>query len=230
MCGASSQEKMAFGNEEKISSLLTENFQEFAGKNAAILDNMVKSLSPIESAGPSQFGLAPAEEAAERTVTAENMSAAGAQATNAVRSALASRGGGTSYLPSGSEAEILGSIAQDTAVKEALAQAKITERGYDVGRQNFEFATEELGKAPGELENPVVNAGNSALSGAEGEQKGAEAITQANQAWMAPVAGIIGAGVKMATAGATGGASLAIPSLTDSPISGPNAPGGGYSS
>lgn len=208
MCGASSEQKQAFANEKKISQLLTTNFEEFAGRNSAILDNMISSLSPIESAGPGQYGLPAAEDAALRTSASENISSAGAQASNAVRSALASRGGGTTYLPSGSEASIIGTLAQDTAQKEALAQNQITEKGYDTGRQNWEFATEGLIKAPGELENPVTSAGSGALGGAEAEQKGAEAITQANQAWMAPVAGIIGAGVKAATAGATGGASL----------------------
>jgi hypothetical protein len=208
LCGASDQEKAAFANEQKISNLLTTNFQEFAGKDSAILDNMIKSLSPIQAAGPSQFGLTPVAEAAERTSAAENISAAGAQASNAVRSAMASRGGGMSYLPSGSEAEIVGTIAQDTAVKEALAQSNITAKGFDIGRQNWEFATEGLTKAPGALESPITQAGGEAVTGAGQEQKGAEAITAANQAWMAPVAGIIGAGVKAATAGATGGASL----------------------
>ena len=203
-CGASSQEKSAFANEQKISNLLTANFQEFAGKNSAILDNMIKTLSPISENGPSQFGMSPAQEAAERTSTAENLAGAGAQAANAVRGALASRGGGTTYLPNGSEAAIEGTLAQDTAVKEALAQSRITERGYDLGRQNWEFATEGLMKAPGELENPVNSAGSVATGGAEAEQKGAADITSANQAWMAPVAGIIGAGLKAATAGSGG--------------------------
>ena len=225
-CGASGAEKSAFANEQKVSNLLTENFQEFAGKDSAILDNMVNTLTPIVERGPSQFGLAPAEEAAERTSAAENLSAAGAQAANAVRGALASRGGGTTYLPSGSEASILGTLAQDTAVKEALAQSAITERGYDIGRKNWEFATEGLMKAPGELEAPVTSAGGVANTGAEAESKAAQSITQANQAWMAPVAGIIGAGVKGALGIATGGASLvadaAVPGMSEAKFS----PGG----
>lgn len=197
MCGASSQEKTAFGNEQKLSQLLTTNFQEFAGKNSAILENITSALNPIVSAGPSQFGLAPAAEAAERTSAAENISAAGAQASNAVRGALASRGGGTTYLPSGSEASIIGSMAQDTAVKEALAQSSITQKGYDIGRQNWEFATEGLMKAPGELENPVTAAGKDLMPAAEAVSQGADKITAANRAWEAPVGKIVGAGLSM---------------------------------
>jgi len=192
MCGASSQQKAAYANEQKVSNLLTSQFQDFAGQNQEILSDLTGHLQPISDAGPSQFGMSPAEEAAERTMTAEQLNSAAGQTANAVRGAVASRGGGTSYLPSGSEDAILGSLAQDTAVKEALAQSQITQRGYDIGRQNWEFATSGLSKAPGELENPVTAAGGEAVSGAGLQQKGADSITEANQAWMKPVAGLAG--------------------------------------
>lgn len=172
--------------------MLTTQLSEFAGNNLAILREIQNNLKPIQSAGPEQFGFAPSEEAALRTGTAEQVAAAGAQTANAVRGAVASRGGGTTYLPSGSEASIIGSLAQDTAVKEALAQSAITAKGYDVGRQNWEFATEGLMKAPGELENPVTGAGDAALGGAKAEMEGGKDITDANNAWMQPVGEIIG--------------------------------------
>jgi hypothetical protein len=192
MCGASSQQKSAFANEQKVSNLLTEGLQQIAGDNQLILGNLVKGLTPIQTAGPSQFGFAPAEEAALRTDTAEQLNQASAQTANAVRGAVASRGGGTTYLPSGSEASIIGSLAQDTAVKEAEAQSAITAKGYDIGRQNWEFATQELATAPGELENPITNAGSAASGAASSEMQGGTAITAANQAWEGPVGQIIG--------------------------------------
>ncbi len=191
-CGASKEEKSAFANLQKTSNLLSSTFQDYFGKNSAMMDELTRSLTPIQAAGPSQFGMSPAEEAAERTMTAEQLSQAGAQASGAVRSALASRGGGTTYLPSGSEASILGSLAQDTAVKEALAQAGITQRGYDIGRENWQFATKGLEEAPSAFETPVIEAGRAASGAAGEEMQGGEAITQANQAWMGPVGQIIG--------------------------------------
>jgi hypothetical protein len=200
-CGASKEQKQAFANEQTVANLLKTNFEQFAGENQSILQNLTSTLTPIETAGPSQWGMSAGQEAAERTMAAETLSSAGAQASNAVRGALASRGGGQTYLPSGSEAAILGTLAQDTAVKEAEAQSFITERGYDIGRENFEFATEGLMRAPGELEAPVTSAGAGAIGGAGQEMAGANAITAANNAWMAPVAGIVGAGVSAATGG-----------------------------
>ncbi len=227
ICGASKEEKTAFANETKVSSLLTSTFQKFAGDNASILSELTHNLTPIESAGPSQFGFTPAEEAARRTGTAEQINAAGSQVSNAVRSALASKGGG-STLPSGSEASIIGALAQDTAVKEALAQSDITAKGYDIGRQNWEFATEGLMKAPGELENPVTNAGDAALGGAKAEMEGGQAITQANQAWMQPVGAIIGGVAGGLTGGAKGGGAPkggGIPKTSANPL---DSSGGGW--
>lgn len=192
MCGASHEQKQAYANEEKVSNMLTTIAQNFAGVNTDMLSEIKDSLTPIQEAGPSQFGLSPTAEAAERTSAAENLNVAAAQTANAVRSAVASRGGGTTYLPSGSEASIIGSLAQDTAVKEALAQSQITQKGYDIGRQNWEFATEGLEKAPSAFETPVIQAGEAASGAAANQMKGADEITQANQAWMQPVGAIIG--------------------------------------
>lgn len=192
MCGASKEQKDAYANEKKVSTMLTNIATNFAGIDTDMLTSIKDHLTPIQEAGPSQFGLTPTAEAAERTSAAENISAAGAQAANAVRSTLASRGGGTTYLPSGSEASIIGSLAQDTAVKGALAQADITQKGYDIGRQNWQFATEGLEKAPSAFETPVIQAGEAASGAAAGQSKAANDITAANQAWMQPVGAIIG--------------------------------------
>ena len=191
-CGASSQQKSAYANEQKISGLLTENFENFARTHKNILGELTGSLTPIAEAGPGQFGFTPEETAAMRTDAAEQLNAAGTNATNAVRSAVASEGGGTTYLPSGSSASILGALAENTAVKEAEAQSGITQAGYAQGNKNWQMATQELAAAPGELENPVSGAGGAAVNAASLEQSGAQAITQANQAWMQPVGQIIG--------------------------------------
>lgn len=208
-CGASSQEKGAFANEQKVSGLLTSAFQQVMGTNMNILDSLTGALKPIVSAGADQFGFTPAEEAARRTEATERLASAGGQATNAVRSAEASRGGGNVYLPSGSEASIEASLAQDTAQKEATAQLDITKQGYDVGRQKFFEATNLLAEAPGKLEGPITGMGSAAESAAASELKGGEAITAANRAWEGPVAGLIGAGLSFIPKpqGAKGGSS-----------------------
>ncbi len=168
------------------------------------------SLAPQVRGGPGAYGFSASEDAARRGQATEQIAQAGSQAANAVRSAVASRGGGNTFLPSGSQEAIDAALAQDTAVKQAEAQLGITEQGYETGRENYFKSLALAGALPGELENPATRAGYVALGGAEAQEKGAEAITQANQAWMAPVAGMLGA-VGGAAIGRFGGGGGGIP-------------------
>ena len=95
-------------------------------------------------------------------------------------------------LPSGSAAALEGDLALKQASKEATDQAAITQKGYDVGRQNFFQAEQAEAAAPGELEAPITSAGGADLGGVEAVTKSADDITQANNAWFAPVMGAIG--------------------------------------
>jgi hypothetical protein len=192
LCGATGAQKRAAAQEQSIASLLTSNFQKVFGDNELVLKNITDSLTPIVERGPSQYGLSPQEDAALRTkATAENAAKA-QQVTNSVRSAMAARGGGNTYMPTGSEAAIEGQLAEEQAQKQADTQLGITEKGYDVGRQNFFGAEGALQSAPGALEAPITNAGNSADSAAGLSMQGATEIADANNAWIAPVAGMIG--------------------------------------
>jgi len=145
------------------------------------------------NAGANQYGFSQGEDAAMRTQATEQNAAAGRNASNATRSALASVGGGNTLLPNGSSAAINAGLAEDQAQKQAESQLAITQKGYDVGRQNFFGAEQALAAAPGELEAPISQAGSVASGAASNEMEGGTAITQANQAWVAPVAGMIGA-------------------------------------
>lgn len=204
MCGASGQQKQAYGDIASLANTLRSNFQTIFAGNMNILNNLESSLAPTVAGGVGQYGFTGAEDAAKRTQATEQIAQAGAQASNLVRGSLAAQGGGNTFLPSGSEAAIESSLAQNTAVKQAQAQLGITEQGYETGRENYFQSVGLAGGLPGELENPATSAGNAALGGAQAQMEGANAITQANNAWVAPVAGMIGA---------VGSAALGIPSL-----------------
>jgi len=210
VCGASSQQKEAFGTIKTLENTLRGDFQTIFGENQGILNMLEGSLAPQVRGGPGAYGFSASEDAARRGQATEQIAQAGSQAANAVRSAVASRGGGNTFLPSGSQEAIDAALAQDTAVKQAEAQLGITEQGYETGRENYFKSLALAGALPGELENPATRAGYVALGGAEAQEKGAEAITQANQAWMAPVAGMLGA-VGGAAIGRFGGGGGGIP-------------------
>ena len=193
MCGASKEQKESYGNVKSLGNMLRGAFQTIFAKNQGILDHLEASLDPQVRGGASAYGYSASEDAAKRGQATEQIAQAGTQAANVVRSAAASRGGGNTFLPSGSQEAIDATLAQDTAVKQAEAQMGITEQGYEVGRENYYKSVALAGALPGELENPATQAGDVALGGAKAQEQGAEAITQANNAWMAPVAGMLGA-------------------------------------
>lgn len=192
MCGASGQQASAFANEKTVSGLLTTAFQKVFGQNTNIIDSLNTALQPIIAAGPNQFGFSPAEAAAMRTQATDLISSGGEAASNAARSAMASRGGGNTYLPSGSEAAINAGLAEQTAQQNATAQEGITQAGYQQGRQNFFNATSGLAGETAQLESPIGQLGNAAVGAAGEEMSGANAITQANNAWLAPTLGLVG--------------------------------------
>lgn len=192
LCGATGGQKQAAGNEMKVSNLLTSDYEKIFADNNNILDSITGALKPVVEAGPSQYGFNATEDAAMRTQATDRIASAGRSATNAVRSTLASQGGGNTYLPSGSEAAIIGSLAEDQASKQADAQLSITEKGYETGRENFFKSEGALTAAPGALENPATAAGGAAEGASTAAMGGQTDIANAQNAWMAPVAGIVG--------------------------------------
>lgn len=204
MCGPSKQQSEAYNNQTKLNQDITGQMSTIFGDNKNILSSVTGALTPVVDKGVNQYGFNPAEDAALRTQATDANAAAGQQTTNAVRSTLAGEGGGTTYLPSGSEATIEGQLAQTEAQKEADTQLGITEKGYDQGRQNFFEADSALTGGAAQLESPEISAENAA-SGSQGqENNAAESITQANDAWVAPVAGLLGS-VGGAAVGKIGG-------------------------
>src|SRR5258708_7166438 len=106
MCGASSQQKQAYGNISSLDSMLRSDFSTIFGENQGILKMLEGSLAPQVQGGPNAYGYSASEDAARRGQATESIAAAGSQAANAVRSAAASRGGGNTYIPSGSQEAI----------------------------------------------------------------------------------------------------------------------------
>jgi hypothetical protein len=146
---------------------LSGDFSNVFGKNMGILDTIMGPIKSIISKGASQFGLSPAEEAAERTMAMDSTAAAGKQISQAVNDAEAAKGGGNAYLPKGADAAIEEDIAARTAEQNVQEQLGITTRGYQIGRENFWDATKVAMKAPGALETPALAFGEAALSGAQ---------------------------------------------------------------
>lgn len=192
MCGATQSQKDAEAAQAKLANEMSKDYAITFGQNQEILASLRSALQPIIAAGPNQQGFAPAELSALRT-EATDLNARGAQNAEVAASAkAATAGGGNAAIPSGAQEQIGAMVNESAAQSLANQQLTITGEDYATGRQNFFAAEGALAGQAGQLENPATAAG-SAASGANTEwMNAATQIQQANDAWMAPLGGMIG--------------------------------------
>lgn len=192
MCGSSSEQQAAYQADTTLSNTIMSDMNLNFAENAQILDSLKGASEPIVAAGPYQFGYNPAETQALRS-QASDLTTKGAQDAEIASGAkMATAGGGTSLLPSGAEAAIGAGINANAAFQNSQQQQQITEAGYEQGNKNFNTAETVLAEAPGALENPITGMANAAVGANNSTSSEANAITAANQAWMAPLAGLVG--------------------------------------
>jgi hypothetical protein len=125
----------------------------------AARDQVVKNFAELHNQytktlekGSEQFGFDPTEEAALRTDAFETSSGQFKMAADAAAESAAASGGGM-FAPSGARAQTEAKLAADAARASSEEQRKITEKGYDVGRQKYAEATGVLGHEADTLSN-----------------------------------------------------------------------------
>lgn len=194
MClGPSSQQKSLASQGEALSQAMSADFNSTYAKQAGVLGDLTKSLSPIIAAGPSQPGLSPAAQAAQTT---QAINASGAEAANisrAVGNSFAGRGGGSSSgLISGIEVQAREQAAAQSENQLASTLNTNTWNNYQLGNQNWKTALGASTAVAG-LENPSSIGGlaTGATSSAYGQaQENSEMTAQT-------IASIAGAGAAL---------------------------------
>lgn len=190
--GASSDQKALEKSQAGFYEALKAQQSAAFGQQQALFSAIRNVYDPIIAAGPNQYGFAGAEDRALRTQATEGTAAGYRAAEKATSEALAARGGGNTFLPSGAEADIHARVAGAAAGQESEQQLGITKAGYDVGRQAFDKATGvEMGVATGY--NPLGYAGAATGAGSSAFNMATE-IQKANAAaspW-GTIGGIVG--------------------------------------
>jgi hypothetical protein len=207
-CGPSQQEKNLEQQEASFDQTLQQDYSQTFAQNQEILGNLNSVLQPIVNAGPSQQGYSPAELSALNTQATDLSAQAVNQETQAAAAQENAAGGGTSFLPSGVNAQLNASI--NSAAENNLSQEKlgITQANYAQGEQNWQTALAGEENVAGQ-QNPLGYAGQttSANSTAFGE---ANTIQQEENQEESDIIG----GVAQGALGiATGGASLGLGGL-----------------
>lgn len=185
MCGASPSQVAAQQNEANLSNSLMQDFSTVFGQNQNILGSITQAFQPIITAGPNQQGFSPAELTSMQSQATDATSQAAQNAQIAAAAKNATTGG--SNLPSGVQAQIQASLNNSAGQENAREQAGITQANYATGRQNFFNAVGGDVSASQGLEGAASNFANTSNSANQSAMEGATQITQANQAWMAPV-------------------------------------------
>ena len=203
MCGPSQAQQNLENQEASFSATLQQDYAQTFAANQEILSTLNSVLQPIVQAGPNQQGFSAQENSALNS-QAINSTAQGYQQTaGALGRQENAAGGGTSFLPSGVNAQInagVASAAQNTLSNEELG---ITEANYATGRQNWQNALAgEESVAAGQ--NPLGYAGATTNSNTAAFNE----ATQINQESNQEFSDILGGIVSVAAAPFTGGASL----------------------
>ena len=191
--GASPQETSIANLSSGLAQTLTANYNTMFAGQTAILGSLNSGLEKVFQAGANQYGFSPAEDTALRTQATEGTANYYNQALTATNQAFGAKGGGNAPGTfSGPQSQAQTSLAASTAATESAEQLGITQKGYDVGRQNYWAASAALGNTAN-LYNPTAysNSANSAAGSAFGM---ANTVNQQNQAaspWPA-LAGVAG--------------------------------------
>src|ERR1700683_5615896 len=151
MCGPSQQEKNLEQQEASFDQTLQQDYSQTFAQNQEILGNLNSVLQPIVNAGPNQQGYSAAELSSLNTQATDQSAQAYNQETQAAASQENAAGGGTSFLPSGVNAQLNASIG--SAAENNLSQEKlgITQANYAQGRANWQTALAgEAGVVTGE--------------------------------------------------------------------------------
>lgn len=145
LCKHSKQQlKLAGEQDQMYENLLGAYKTRFAGQSA-VLDSLNKAASNIVAQGPSQYGYSAKQDAALRTQASEGTASEYKSARQATGENLAAVGGGSTFLPSGTKAAIMSRVNTAAAAQESGQQLDITNRGYDIGRDQYNRAVGTLG-------------------------------------------------------------------------------------
>jgi hypothetical protein len=172
MCGSNKNQQDITDEQSAFYKQMTDQYATIFGESQAITGALTSAFTPILQAGPSQQGFSQAQDTAMRTQNTETVATDYAQAQRATAQALAAKGGGNTFLPSSTTANILAGNANAAAATRAQGENEITRENYAQGYQNWNTAASVLSSTAGLL-SPTSFAG--ATTGA-----GSAADTSAN--------------------------------------------------
>lgn len=190
MCGGSTDAQNQLQQEQldAYKQMLDMTKQQYANQQE-IYAPMVAQFQSILSKGPSQQGFSAEQrqnlDAGVVERTAENYKAA----ATAVGESIASMGGGTNPLPSGSQTQLRQQTALSAAQQKSADESRIAQADYQQGYQEWLNAGQGL-ESIAAGENPLGYA-NASTSAGSAAGTTAEQIQQADNSWLNAAIGAV---------------------------------------
>lgn len=201
MCGATQQQQDITDEQQQFYQQLASEYSTIFGQSQAITGALTSAFQPILAAGPSQQGFSAQELQDLSTKNTEGVATDYAQAQRATAQALASRGGGNTFLPSSVSQNLLAANANAAAATRATNQSNINLQNYAQGYSNWQQAASALGQTAG-LVNPNSYSGSITGAGSAASTSAYQVAQAANSPWNAAF-GALGS-----AAGLAGGAAI----------------------
>lgn len=188
-CGQSQGQAAALASDQAFQKAVTSQYKSTVGTNTAILNDLTDNFGKTFNAGPSQQGMSPAELAVQNSQAINNAAAANKQ----VQQAIGERAAVNGVVP-GVESGVVQAerTSAATQIENNLSnqEANITQKNYDIGRQNYENAAKGLMTAPEALEAPINQTASSVNSSNKDTSDQANANAAANNQWVGLVSGL----------------------------------------
>lgn len=188
--------------QQQLYATMSANYNKEFAQWSQVLNGFQANIQPILNGGINQFGFTPGEEAALRTDISNQTTKAFSDQRAALENHIAQQGGGEDFMPSGAKEQLEEQLANEQARTSSDLNTKVTQAGYEQGRQNYLTALN--------AENTVLSATNpnAFASSAIGAGNGAtNAINVANTTSLGGWGGIIGGLVNAGMGALTGGMS-----------------------
>lgn len=199
ICGPSKEEKNLEKQEASFDQTLQQDYSQTFAQNQQILSTLNQVLQPIVTAGPNQEGFNLQEKSALNTQAIESNAAGYNAAISAAEQRENAAGGGTSFLPSGVNAQINAEIGSEAEANKANELLDITKADYAQGRANWQTALAgEQGVASGQ--NPLGYAGATTNANEAAFNEADKIQQETNQAY-----GDVLSGIGSIATGAIGG-------------------------
>jgi len=163
-CGDTAGQTSALASDQAFQAQMKNTYSSEFGNNMTLMNNLTSNLGSIISGGPSQQGMSATELASENSQAINQAAAANKNVQQAIGE-NAAKGTATPGIESGiTQAE---RAQASTNIENQLGntEAGITQKNYDIGRQNYWSAVSGQENAPGAFENPLSQTAN-AVTGA----------------------------------------------------------------